>query len=203
MSLNDCTVLVFAVSFHLHLCSVPVCLTTFSQIRRLCDFEWGAFASVFNWDMAECGCGLFFGAYQKYSWRKVGEQRNISVKKQARGQKSNRNYLHRNRPAATFCFSCTNIRFLKNRTRFMRPPDPAYSSWLINRAICLSFCIVSLLISNRRAKLLRFRYALLKIQGMPCRLHCACVWVPMRIARHGIRVVAVHLFAILRTSQVA
>jgi hypothetical protein len=42
----------------------------------------------------------------------------------------------------------------------MRPQDSAYSSWLINRTICLSFCIVSLLTSNRRAKLLRFRYAL-------------------------------------------
>jgi len=69
MSLNDCTVLAFFVSFNLYLCSVPVHLTTFSQIRRLYDVEWGTFASVFSWDMAESGCGLFYGAFPKYFWR--------------------------------------------------------------------------------------------------------------------------------------
>jgi len=49
----------------------------------------------------------------------------------------------------------------------MRPPDSAFSSWLINRTICLSFCIGSLLISNRRAKLVRFRYALV-MRSMAC-----------------------------------
>jgi hypothetical protein len=69
MSLNDCTVLASAVSFNLYLSSVPVYLTTFSQIRRLYDVEWGKFASVFNWDMAGSGCGIFYGAFPKYSWR--------------------------------------------------------------------------------------------------------------------------------------
>ena len=48
MSLNDCTVVAFAVSFNLYLCSVPVYLTTFSQMRRLHDVEWETFASVFE-----------------------------------------------------------------------------------------------------------------------------------------------------------
>lgn len=69
MSINDYSVLASAVSYNLYFSSVHVYLTTFSQIRRLYYVEWGTFASVFNWDMAESGCGLFYGAFPKYSWR--------------------------------------------------------------------------------------------------------------------------------------
>jgi hypothetical protein len=69
MSLNDCTVLASAFSVNLYLSFVPVYLTTFNQIRRLYDVEWGTFASLFNWDMTESGCGIFCSAFPKYFWR--------------------------------------------------------------------------------------------------------------------------------------
>jgi hypothetical protein len=67
MRLNDCPLLVSAVSFNLYLCSIPVYLTTFCQIPKLYDVEWGTLVSVFNWGMAESECGLFYGGFPEYS----------------------------------------------------------------------------------------------------------------------------------------
>ena len=69
MGLNYYSVLASAVPSNLYFSYVHVYLTTFSQICRLYYAEWGTFASAFNWDMAERGCGLFYGGFPKYSWR--------------------------------------------------------------------------------------------------------------------------------------
>jgi hypothetical protein len=136
MSFNDCTFVAFAVSLNLYLCSLPVYLTTFSQIRRLYDVEWGRMRQCLIATWQKVAVAYFTVHSQNIPGDRV--QRTISVKRQARGQNRTRNYLQRNRSTATFCFSSyKNIRFLKNRIRFMRPQDSAYPSWLINRTIYL------------------------------------------------------------------